>query len=66
MLILQPTGSSQRRHAALLDSLSDDDSSESSTSTLQSDRLTTSAHEEVQVRKDTLLDQAVDALFEKR
>ncbi|CAL2233953.1 unnamed protein product [Prunus armeniaca] len=57
--------SSQRKNAAMLDS-DDDNSSESSTSTVRSDRMSVAGNEEMQVDKDSLLDQAVDALFEKR
>lgn len=59
------TGSSQRKHAAMLDS-DDDNSSVSSSSTARSDHMSVSANEEVQLDKDTLLDQALDALYEKR
>lgn len=44
----------------------DDNSSESSTSTMRSDRMSVSGTEEVQLNKDSLLDQALDALYEKR
>ncbi|BBG95163.1 interferon-related developmental regulator family protein / IFRD protein family, partial [Prunus dulcis] len=54
-----------RKNAAMLDS-DDDNSSESSTSTVRSDRMSVAGNEEMQVDKDSLLDQAVDALFEKR
>lgn len=56
---------SQRKNAAMLDS-DDDNSSESSTSTVRSDRMSVAGNEEMQVDKDSLLDQAVDALYEKR
>lgn len=59
------TGSSQRKHATMLDS-DDDNSSVSSSSTTRSDRMSVSANEEVQLDKDSLLDQALDALYEKR
>ncbi|XP_021889645.1 uncharacterized protein LOC110808453 isoform X2 [Carica papaya] len=55
--------SSQRRSAAMLDS-EDDNSSVSSCTSMRSDNVL--ATEEVQLDKDTLLDQAVDALYEKR
>ncbi|KAK4795945.1 hypothetical protein SAY86_028271 [Trapa natans] len=59
--------SSQRRHAAMLDSNSDDDnSSVSSSSTIRSDRVFLPVNEEVLPEKDNLLDEALDALFEKR
>ncbi|KAI6689108.1 hypothetical protein NL676_025936 [Syzygium grande] len=57
--------SSQRKHATMLDS-DDDNSSVSSSSTARSDRMSVSANEEVQLDKDSLLDQALDALYEKR
>ncbi|KAF8025057.1 hypothetical protein BT93_F2033 [Corymbia citriodora subsp. variegata] len=57
--------SSQRKRAAMLDS-DDDNSSVSSTSTTRSDHMSVTANEEVQVDKDSLLDQALDALYEKR
>ncbi|KAH9755784.1 Interferon-related developmental regulator family protein / IFRD protein family [Citrus sinensis] len=49
----------------MLDS-DDDNSSVSSTSTMRSDRMSVSGTEEVQLEKDTLLDEALDALYEKR
>lgn len=58
-------GNSQRKNVAMLDS-DDDNSSESSTSTVRSDRMSVAGNEEMQVDKDSLLDQAVDALYEKR
>ncbi|KAK9270435.1 hypothetical protein L1049_026014 [Liquidambar formosana] len=54
----------QRKSVALLDS--DDDSSVSSSSTLRSDLMSVSGTEEVPLDKDSLLDQALEALFEKR
>ncbi|XP_048130697.1 uncharacterized protein LOC115739590 isoform X4 [Rhodamnia argentea] len=57
--------SSQRKHAAMVDS-DDDDSSASSSSTTRSDRMSVSGNEEVQLEKDSLLDHALDALYEKR
>lgn len=57
--------SSQRKNAAMLDS-DDDNSSVSSTSTMRSDHMSVSGTEEVQLEKDTLLDEALDALYEKR
>ncbi|KAG6644348.1 hypothetical protein I3843_08G050500 [Carya illinoinensis] len=51
---------SQRKNAAILES--DDDSSSSSSS----DRMSEWGTEEVQVHKDSLLEQALDALYEKR
>ncbi|XP_059461356.1 uncharacterized protein LOC132190397 [Corylus avellana] len=56
---------SQRKNAAMLDS-DDDNSSVSSSSTTRSDRLSVLGTEEVQLDKDSLLEQALDALFEKR
>lgn len=49
-----------------MDSVSDDDSSVSSSSTIQSNRFSASVNEEVHVEKESLLDQALDALYEKR
>ncbi|GAV58194.1 IFRD_C domain-containing protein/IFRD domain-containing protein [Cephalotus follicularis] len=56
---------SQRKNAAMLDS-DDDNSSESSTSTVRSDLMSVYGNEEVEVHKDSMLDQALDALYEKR
>ncbi|KAL6983004.1 hypothetical protein U1Q18_016398 [Sarracenia purpurea var. burkii] len=63
---LSPMGkrSSQRKNAAMLDT--DDSDSVSSSSTIQSDYLVVSGAEEIQLDKDSLLDQCVDALYEKR
>lgn len=61
--IVSLLGSSQRRNAAMLDS--DDTDSMSSSSTTQSDMML-SGLEEVQFGKETVLDQCVDALYEKR
>lgn len=58
-------GNNQRKNAAMLDS-DDDNSSVSSTSTMRSDLISVSGNDEMQVEKDSLLDQALDALFEKR
>lgn len=55
--------SSQRRNAAMLDS--DDTDSVSSSSTNRSDMML-SGLEELQFDKETVLDQCVDALYEKR
>ncbi|XP_057490176.1 uncharacterized protein LOC130776125 [Actinidia eriantha] len=55
--------SSQRRNSAMLDS--DDSDSVSSSLTVQSDNVTVSG-EEVQLDKYSLLDQCLDALYEKR
>lgn len=57
-------GSSQRKNAAMLDS--DDTDSVSSSSTFRSDPMLVSAVEEVQIDKDSVLDQCLDALYEKR
>lgn len=59
-MLLQLAGNSQRKNAAILES--DDDSSSSSSS----DRMSEWGTEEVQVHKDSLLEQALDALYEKR
>ncbi|KAA3488740.1 interferon-related developmental regulator 1-like [Gossypium australe] len=55
----------QRKNATMLDS-DDDNSSVSSSSTMRSDQMSVSASEEVEFNKDSLLDEAVDALYEKR
>ncbi|KAG5543644.1 hypothetical protein RHGRI_016409 [Rhododendron griersonianum] len=56
--------SSQRRNAAMLDT--DDTDSVSSSSTVGTDNMLVSGMEEVQLDKDSLLDQSLDALYEKR
>ncbi|XP_024970128.1 uncharacterized protein LOC112509416 [Cynara cardunculus var. scolymus] len=56
--------SSQRKNAAILDS--DDTDSVSSSSTVRSDYVMGSAVEEVQLDKESVLDQSLDALYEKR
>ncbi|XP_010540397.1 PREDICTED: interferon-related developmental regulator 1-like [Tarenaya hassleriana] len=56
---------SQRKNAAMFDS-DDDTSSVSSSSTIRSDRMSVSGMDEVETHKDVLLDQALDALYEKR
>ncbi|RDX64048.1 Interferon-related developmental regulator 1, partial [Mucuna pruriens] len=55
---------SQRKNAAMLDS--DDDSSVSSSSTSRTDYVSLSGNEEMHFDQDALLDQALDALDEKR
>ncbi|XVE55769.1 hypothetical protein DITRI_Ditri03aG0184100 [Diplodiscus trichospermus] len=55
----------QRKNATMLDS-DDDSSSVSSSSTSRSDRMSVFGTEEVEFNKDSLLDETVDALFEKR
>lgn len=45
---------------------SDDTDSVSSSSTFRSDPMLVSAVEEVQIDKDSVLDQCLDALYEKR
>lgn len=55
---------SQRKNVAMLDS--DDTDSVSSSSTVRSDLMSISGTDEVEVEKDTLLDQALEALYEKR
>ena len=57
------TGSSQRRNSAMLDS--DDSDSVGSSLTVQSDNVTLSG-EEVQLDNYSLLEQCLDALYEKR
>ncbi|KAK7383223.1 hypothetical protein VNO78_28896 [Psophocarpus tetragonolobus] len=56
---------SQRKSAAMLDS-DDDSSSVSSSSTSRTDQVSISGNEEVHFDQDALLDQALDALDEKR
>lgn len=56
--------SSQRKNAAMLDS--DDTDSVSSSSTVRSDYVMGSATEELQLDKGSVLDQSLDALYEKR
>ncbi|KAK7311378.1 hypothetical protein RJT34_09487 [Clitoria ternatea] len=55
---------SQRKSAAIFDS--DDDSSVTSSSTTRSDLMSVSGGEDVQFDQDSVLDQALDALDEKR
>ncbi|KDP41629.1 hypothetical protein JCGZ_16036 [Jatropha curcas] len=55
----------QRRNIAILDTDDDDNSSVSSSST-NTDRMSVSGTEEVQLDKDSILEQALDALYEKR
>lgn len=57
--------SSQKKFAAMLDS-DDTDSMTSSTSSMRLDNMTENGLDEVQVDKDALLDQCLDALYEKR
>ncbi|XP_030947339.1 interferon-related developmental regulator 1 [Quercus lobata] len=57
---------SQKKKTAVLDSDEDDNSSVSSTSTMRSDKMSVLGTEEVQINKDSLLDLALDALYEKR
>ncbi|KAL4566276.1 hypothetical protein LXL04_030390 [Taraxacum kok-saghyz] len=54
----------QRKNAALLDS--DDTDSVSSSSTIPSDQMLGNGGEEVQIDKESVLDQSLDALYEKR
>lgn len=56
--------SSQRRNAAMLDS--DDTDSVSSSSTVGTENMLVSGSEEVQLDKESLLDQCIDDLYEKR
>ncbi|XP_039050095.1 interferon-related developmental regulator 1-like isoform X1 [Hibiscus syriacus] len=55
----------QRKNTMMLDS-DDDSSSISSSSTMQSDQFSVSGTEELEFKKNSLLDEAVDALYEKR
>lgn len=57
--------SSQKKFATMLDS-DDTDSLSSSTSSMRLDNMTENGLNEVQVDKDDLLDQCLDALYEKR
>ncbi|KAI3673088.1 hypothetical protein L6452_39199 [Arctium lappa] len=54
----------QRKNAAMLDS--DDTDSVSSSSTIRSDQMLGTSVEEVQIDKESALDQSLDALYEKR
>lgn len=54
----------QRKNAAMLDS--DDTDSVSSSSTIRSDQMLGIGGEDVQIDKESVLDQSLDALFEKR
>lgn len=63
-LIMGKRGS-QKKSAAMLDS-DDTDSMTSSSSSMRLDNMTENGFDEVQVDKDTLLDQSLDALYEKR
>lgn len=65
LTLLQLSGNSQRKNAAILDS-DDDSSSVSSSSTMLPGRMSVWGTEEVQLHKDSLLEQALDALYEKR
>ncbi|CAL9216480.1 unnamed protein product [Arabidopsis halleri] len=56
---------SQRKNATMFDS-DDDTSSVSSSSTMPSERVLNPGMDEVTVHKDALLDQSLDALYEKR
>ncbi|KAK2985618.1 hypothetical protein RJ640_006881 [Escallonia rubra] len=56
--------SSQRKSTAMLDS--DDTDSVESSSTVQSDNMVVSSDEQVQFIKESVLDQCLDALYEKR
>ncbi|KAL4583366.1 hypothetical protein LXL04_007937 [Taraxacum kok-saghyz] len=56
--------SSQRKNAAMLDS--DDTDSVSSSSTVRSDLVVGTAVQEVQLDRESVLDQSLDALYEKR
>lgn len=57
-------GNSRSKAAAMFDS--DDDSSVTSSSTARSDLMSVSGTEDVQFDQDSVLDQALDALDEKR
>ena len=58
------TGKTQRKNSPAVDS--DDDISVSSSSTTRSDRMSVVGIEDFQFDQDTILDQALDALYEKR
>ena len=64
-ILLICAGNNQRKNKAMLDS-DDENSSVSSSSTARSDLMSVSGTDEVQVDKDSLLEQALDALYEKR
>ncbi|KAK5832554.1 hypothetical protein PVK06_016356 [Gossypium arboreum] len=55
----------QRKNVAILDS-DDDNSSETSSSIVCSDQMSVFGTEEVEFNKESLVDKAIDALFEKR
>lgn len=57
-------GRNQRKNAAMLDS--DDTDSVSSSSTMRSEQMLGTGGEELQTDKESVLDQSLDALFEKR
>lgn len=65
VFIVRILGSSRKKNAAMLDS-DDTDSMSSSSSSMRLDYMVEPGIEEVQVDKDTLLDQCLDALYEKR
>lgn len=58
-------GGSQKKNVTMLDS-DDTDSVSSSLSSMHLEDMAESGTEEVQVEKDTLLDQCLDDLYEKR
>lgn len=64
MDLLDSAGSSQRRNAAMLDT--DDSDSASSSSTVGTENMLVSGMEEVKLDKVSILDQSLDALYEKR
>lgn len=56
----------QRKNGVTLDSDDDDSCSATSSTTMLSDTMSASGNEEMEVNKDSMLDEAVDALYEKR
>lgn len=66
MNYLNLAGKTQRKNATNFLDSDDDSSSVSSSSTMRSDKMSVSGNEEVEFNKDSLLDEAVDALYEKR
>jgi len=64
MFVMLCLGNSRTKAAAMFDS--DDDSSVTSSSTAPSDLMAVSGTEDVQFDQESVLDQALDALDEKR
>ena len=64
LILLDFTGSSQRKSAVMLDT--DDSDGVSSTSTSRSENMLMSHADKLKLDRDSFLDQCVDALYEKR